>query len=54
MLIRRETQDSWMGRFFVRLLIWDAGSEEAAEARVVESFDLEMQMIESEIAKRCN
>ena len=54
MLICRERQDSWMGWFFVRLLIWDAGSEEAAEDRVVKSFNREMQMIESEIAKRCN
>ena len=53
-LIAGNNEDSWMGRVFVRLLIWRSGGEAEAEAHVAESFAREIQMLESEIAKRCN
>ncbi len=53
-LAEEEAQNSFMGRLFMRILIWRSGNREAANAEVARLQLQHMKALDREIAARCN
>ena len=53
-LIKEDTGDSFMGRFFMDMLVWDSGSRENAERRAKDGFYAHLDALERELVARCS
>lgn len=52
--LESETNGSLIGRVFLRLLIWNSGGREQAEADILKGYEIRMTALEKEIAARCS